>query len=68
MPEGMRKMLAIAAEDSKRSLNSEIVYRLGRTFGPEGAMFVEQYETTEQHLKRKLDELVKGILAEKRKG
>lgn len=67
MPDGLRKLLASHAEKSKRSLNSEIVWRLGQTLGPEGAWFIEQYETTEEHLRRKLDELVKGLIEERRK-
>ena len=67
LPDGLRKLLASQAEKSKRSLNSEIVWRLGQTLGPEGAWFIEQYETTEEQLRRKLDELVKGLIEERRK-
>jgi hypothetical protein len=58
MPEGLRKRLAAEAERSHRSLNSEIVWRLGQSLGPEGAEFIREHETVEEHMKRVLDDII----------
>jgi hypothetical protein len=64
MTEGLRKRLASEAEQSHRSLNSEIVWRLGQSLGPEGAEFIKDHETAEQHIKRVFDEMVHRMLEE----
>jgi hypothetical protein len=66
LPETLRRKLATEAEKSQRSLNSEILWRLGQSLGAEGSALVEEHETLEQHLKRKLDEVVDKLLAERR--
>ena len=65
LPEGLRKRLAAEGEKSQRSLNSEIVWRLGQSLGAEGAAFVQDYETAEAFLKRKLEEIVEKLIAER---
>jgi hypothetical protein len=42
MTEGLRRKLATAAEKNGRSLNSEIVWRLGQTFDAEGGKPLEE--------------------------
>jgi len=66
MPESLRKTLAGIAEKSGRSLNSEIVWRLGQSLGPEGEEYAKQYETTEEYLRKKLDELVAEIIKKRK--
>jgi len=46
--EGLRRKLASSAEKNGRSLNSEIVWRLGQSFGSEGAAWSDQHETSEK--------------------
>jgi hypothetical protein len=41
LPEGMRKELVNAAEKSQRSLNSEIVWRLGQSLDADARALVE---------------------------
>jgi Arc-like DNA binding domain len=50
MPEGLRQDLADAAEKANRSLNSEILWRLGQTFGEEWQRFVAGMEEKERSL------------------
>ena len=40
MPEGLRRKLAAEAEESQRSLNSEILWRLGQTLTEEWQQFI----------------------------
>ena len=65
LPEGLRKLLATEAERSKRSLNSEIVWRLGQTLGPEGAHYIKEHETMEERLAQALNEAVKRLIEDK---
>jgi len=51
MPEALRQRLATEAEKANRSLNSEVLWRLGQTFGEEWQRFiagVEEREKSEQ--------------------
>lgn len=56
LPETMRKMLETQAEMNERSLNSEIVYRLGQSLGAED--LARQHESADQRIRRILDEFV----------
>ena len=58
MTEALRRKLASAAEKNARSLNSEIVWRLGQTFGTEGNVLVSQHEANEIERARVLKEIV----------
>jgi hypothetical protein len=58
LPDGLRRKLAQAADKNARSLNSEIVWRLGQSLGAEGEGFVEQHEAAEKHVRRIIDEIV----------
>jgi Arc-like DNA binding domain len=62
MPEALRKGLAEAAEKNQRSLNSEIVFRLGQSFGAEGTNYINQYEAAETEAKRLLEQVVKQLI------
>lgn len=62
MPEGLRKRLVALAEGSQRSLNSEIVWRLGQSLGPEGAEFIKDHVTAEEYAKRAVAEAVQSLL------
>jgi hypothetical protein len=62
MPEALRKGLADAAQKNQRSLNSEVVFRLGQSFGSEGAKYVNQYEAAEDEAKRLLEQVVKQLI------
>ena len=48
LPEALRKQLDGAAEKSNRSLNSEILWRLGQTFGKEWLEFIGEIEEQER--------------------
>jgi hypothetical protein len=57
MPEALRKRLAAEAKTNERSLNSEIVYRLGQSLGTEGAEMVKTHESSEQAMTRLIEEI-----------
>ena len=48
LPEGLRRQLVGAAEANARSLNSEILWRLGQSFGPQEQRLVDQSELEEK--------------------
>ena len=57
MPEALRKTLAMEAEKANRSLNSEILWRLGRTLSEQWREFIagmEEQERTEQERRDQL--------------
>ena len=58
LPDGLRRKLAQAADKNARSLNSEIVWRLGQSLGAEGAGFSEQLDAFDKQIERVLDEFV----------
>ena len=64
MTEGLRYKLAKAAEENGRSLNAEILWRLGQSFPPTKPSVYRRYP------KQQLKEVVKEILKEEldRKG
>jgi hypothetical protein len=59
LTESLRRKLAGAADKNSRSLNSEIVWRLGQSVGNEGDF--EQYETEQARLRSQLDEIVQRL-------
>lgn len=62
MPEALRKKLSAESNANERSLNSEIVYKLGRSFGAEGLEMAIMFESSEQRTKRVLEELVAKLV------
>jgi hypothetical protein len=65
--EALRARIEQEAKKNQRSLNGEIVYRLGTTFGAEGAELAAQYEQREAELSQRLQEIVQAIVAEGRR-
>lgn len=67
MPEALRQKIEAEAEKAERSMNSEILYRLGQTFGEEWQRFiagVEEREKSEQEWRQRMlqdPEVQKGI-------
>jgi hypothetical protein len=57
LPDALRQKLAVEAEAAERSLNSEILWRLGQTFGAEWQRYVAGIEKAE----RDADELRKKV-------
>jgi hypothetical protein len=64
--EALRSRIEQEAEKNHRSLNSEIVYRLGTTFGAEGAEMAAMYEKGESELKDMMQEILRDFIASKR--
>jgi predicted Ser/Thr protein kinase len=62
--EAMRGRIEQEAKKNQRSLNGEIVYRLGTTFGAEGVSLVAQFEDTEKEIAKHLREIVERLVAE----
>jgi Arc-like DNA binding domain len=62
--EAMRARIEQEAKKNNRSLNGEIVYRLGVTFGPEGVALAGQFEEHEREMARKLREVVERLVAQ----
>jgi hypothetical protein len=69
LPEALRVKLESEADRNKRSLNSEILYRLDQTFGEEFLRFVthqEERERTEQEMldRFRQDPRAKALMAD----
>jgi 16S rRNA C967 or C1407 C5-methylase (RsmB/RsmF family) len=58
LPEGLRLKLANEAEKAKRSLNSEVLFRLTRTFGPEWERLVAAAEERQKREQRQIEEIM----------
>jgi predicted metal-dependent peptidase len=50
MPEGLRQKLEAEAEKAERSINSEILWRLGHTFNAEWQGLIAEVEKREKEL------------------
>jgi hypothetical protein len=57
LPEGLRRQLEAEAQKSERSINSEILWRLGQTFGAEWRLFIAQAEDRERIKQEAVDRL-----------
>jgi ribosomal protein L2 len=62
LPEGLRQKLANEAEKANRSLNSEILFRLNKTLGPEFAELAKAAEERERREQEIEQETVKRIM------
>jgi hypothetical protein len=62
--EALRSRIEQEAKNNQRSLNGEIVYRLGQSFGAEGAELAAQYEQREEELSQAVREIVQAIIAD----
>ncbi len=60
MPEGLRQKLEAEADKSERSINSEILWRLGQTFGEEWQRFIAGVEEQERSEQERVDELLQN--------
>lgn len=60
MPEALRKTLVGEAEKANRSLNSEILWRLGQTFGEQWQRFIAGMEELERSEQERLDRLMQN--------
>jgi hypothetical protein len=58
LPEALRKRLSQDAEKNERSLNSEILYRLGQTYEPAWQEFIAGIERKEEADREVVDRLL----------
>jgi len=65
--EALRARLEQEAKKNQRSLNGEIVYRLGASFGAEGVALAGQFEEAEKEIQKKLQEIVAQLVQERRR-
>ena len=65
--EALRARLEHEAKKNQRSLNGEIVYRLGASFGAEGVALAGQFEEAEKEIQKKLQEIVAQLVQERRR-
>lgn len=65
--EALRARLEHEAKKNQRSLNGEIVYRLGASFGEEGVALAGQFEEAEKEIQKKLQEIVAQLVQERRR-
>jgi hypothetical protein len=77
MPEGLRQQIEADAEKANRSMNSEILWRLGQTFSEPWQRFIagmeRQEKDTQEFRERLLQdpkfvEFVDGLIAKKDRG
>jgi hypothetical protein len=64
--EAMRKRIEQEAKKNQRSLNGEIVYRLGVSFGEEGVALAAQFEEAEKEVARMFREIVSQIIKDRK--
>jgi len=62
--EAMRARIDREAKKNNRSLNSEIVHRLGISFGADGVELANQYEQVERVASERLRELIEPLIEE----
>lgn len=65
--EAMRTRIEQEAKKNQRSLNGEIVYRLGASFGAEGVGLMAQFEEAEKALAAHLQEVLRTMIAENKR-
>ena len=62
LPEGLRQQLEAEAEKAERSINSEILWRLGQTFGEKWQAFIAGVEAREKAEEEIRQELVERLV------
>jgi hypothetical protein len=62
MPEGLRQKIEAEAEKANRSMNSEILWRLGQTFGQEWQEFLSRVEAKEKTKQEQIQALTKSLI------
>jgi len=62
MPEGLRQKIEAEAANAERSMNSEILYRLGQTFGEEWQRFISRVEEREKGEQEHRQKMVEQLL------
>jgi hypothetical protein len=60
--EALRARIEQEAKKNHRSLNSEIVYRLGTTFGAEGVALAAEFDAQEKEVQRELGEMLREYI------
>lgn len=65
--EAFRARLEQEAKKNNRSINGEIVYRLGTTFGAEGVALAGEFEKHEREVAKKFREVVERMIVDARK-
>jgi hypothetical protein len=60
MPELLRRQLVAEAESAKRSLNSEVLWRLGQTFSPEWQRFIAGIAEEQDRQRDVIDQLLQN--------
>ncbi len=58
MPEGLRQKIEAEAKAAERSMNSEILWRLGQTFGEEWQRFIAGVEERERSEQERYDQMM----------
>ena len=64
--EAMRARIEQEAKKANRSLNGEMVYRLGLTFGAEGVELANQFEEAEKEMMTAAREIIQRLAIEAR--
>jgi hypothetical protein len=65
--EALRARIEQDAKKNNRSLNREIVHRLGISYGAEGVELANQFEEHEKEMAKRLHEIVENLASEARK-
>jgi hypothetical protein len=58
MPEGLRQKIETEATNANRSMNSEILWRLGQTFGEAWQRFIAGVEEKEKEHQEHVDQMM----------
>ena len=66
LTEQLRARLEQDAKKNNRSLNKEIVHRLGLTYGEQGAAMANQFDEIEKQMWEQLQGMVRKITAERK--
>jgi hypothetical protein len=66
--EALRARIEQEAKKNNRSINGEIVYRLGTTFGPEGLALANQFEQIQKEATIHLRKIVEDFIRQQKKG